>query len=75
MPIVTWTSYNKSIIEIPRVGQYGEIFHSIVPPFGRADAVNLEWNISLYYSPSHAIIYVICLRNLPKLAETTIGMS
>ena len=64
VPIVTRNSYNKSI---PRVGQYREIFRSrpgkysvldlgIVPPFGRADTVNLEQNISRYCPPSHAII-------------------
>ena len=39
------------------------IFRCIVPPFGWADMVTLEWNISLYFPPSHAIIYIY----LPKM--------
>ena len=38
-------------------GKYSILDLNIVPPFGRADTVDLEWNISLYCPPSHAIIY------------------
>ena len=51
VPIVMQKLYNKFIIAIPTVWQYGEISVldlGILPPFGRADTVDLERNISLY---------------------------
>ena len=52
MPIVTRKTYNKSIIEIPigsgNTGKYSVLDLSFIPPFGRADAVELEQTISLY---------------------------
>ena len=75
MPIVTRKSYNKSIIVIPRVGQYGEIYSvldlGIVPPFSRADTVNLEQNIPPYFPPSHAIYH--CKSNSTYLIVTIIN--
>ena len=51
VPIETRKSYNKSIIAIPWVGQYGEIFRSqprYRPSLRPADTVDLKQNLSLY---------------------------
>ena len=40
------------------MGKYSVLNLSIVPPFSRADTVDLERNISPYCPPSHAIIYI-----------------
>ena len=55
-------SYNKYIIAVPWVGQYGEIFVlrlCIVPPCGRANTATLELNIFPYCPPSHAIMLYV----------------
>ena len=54
--------YNKSIVTIPWVGQYGEIFHFlpryITPTFGWADTIDVQRNIPPHCPPSHAINYI-----------------
>ena len=50
--MVTRNSYNKSIIAIlgsGNAGKYSVLDLGIVPPFGRADTVDLERNISLVF--------------------------
>ena len=36
----------------------------IVPPFGRADTVDLKRNISLYFPPSRAIMYIYSILHI-----------
>ena len=51
-------SYNKSIIALPKVRQYGKylaVWFCFVPSFGRANTATLELDIFQYCPPGHAI--------------------
>ena len=44
-------------------GKYSVLDLGIIPPFGRADTVDLKWNISPYCPPSPAKIYIYSVPN------------